>query len=81
MLQQQAGKTSLINKYMKDPTDIKAAHITSELPIYIVYLTKILYPPTKSNNRNYSQSASVRCPLLHNETNGAFLKQNNGSDL
>ena len=81
MLQQQAGKASLINKYMKDPTDIKAAHTTSELPIYIVYLTKILYPPTKSNNRNYSQSTSVRCPLLLNETNGAFFKQNNRFDL
>ena len=33
---------------MKNPTDIKAVHITSELPLYEVYLIKMT-PPTKSS--------------------------------
>jgi len=36
------GEISLINKYMRNPTDIKTAHIIiSKLPLYDVFLIKI----------------------------------------
>ena len=60
------GKNKLINRYMRNPTDAKAAHITSELPLYKVHLIKITgsvtlrHPSYLSASPSSSSSSSCR---------------------